>query len=307
MTNWVRLWEDMPTDPKWRVIARKADASISEVIAVFTFMLVNAADPEHRGVLKNWSDEDVAEALGMQPNAIERIRTHMNAKVLDGDKLMGWERRQPKREDGSADRARKWREAQKQKVDENERNRTQSNASERPETETDISSSLRSEDRPKKSKSSNASDEAEVFGILSECVSEQTARDVIKHRKKLKSELTPGAARGLVKEWRKHGSCEAAASAQMANGWKGFNAEWMQKQPARGSPPKQGGGVAHLFIETQNRIAENEPARTQIGSSETSSLLPVNARLDGRSDSADDSGFSRPDIEILVGSAIRRM
>ncbi len=24
MSNWVRLWDDMPTDPKWRLIARKS-------------------------------------------------------------------------------------------------------------------------------------------------------------------------------------------------------------------------------------------------------------------------------------------
>lgn len=33
MSQWVRLWEDMPTDPKWRVIAKRAGRPISEVIA----------------------------------------------------------------------------------------------------------------------------------------------------------------------------------------------------------------------------------------------------------------------------------
>jgi len=42
MSQWVRLWEDMPTDPKWRVIAKRAGRPISEVIAVFTHMLINS-------------------------------------------------------------------------------------------------------------------------------------------------------------------------------------------------------------------------------------------------------------------------
>lgn len=133
--SWVRLWNDMPTDPKWRVVARKSGRPLSEVIAVFAFMLLNAGANasernEHdteRGVLKNWSDEDVAAALDVEPANVAAIREAMQGKTLEGDKLTGWEKRQPKREDGSAERAKQWR----------ERKRTQANAEKRPDSDTD--------------------------------------------------------------------------------------------------------------------------------------------------------------------------
>ena len=56
--SWVRLWGDMPTDPKFRVIAKKAGRPLSEVLSVFVFMLTNAG-----------------------ANATERNRTHQNAQM----------------------------------------------------------------------------------------------------------------------------------------------------------------------------------------------------------------------------------
>lgn len=124
--NWVRLWHDMPTDPKWRVIAKRSGRPLTEVLAVFTLMLTNAgANATERGTLDNWSDEDVAAALDMEAEHVTAIRGAMQGKTLDGEKLTGWKKRQPNREDGSAERAKAWR----------ERNRTQPNAEKRPDTE----------------------------------------------------------------------------------------------------------------------------------------------------------------------------
>jgi hypothetical protein len=80
-----------------------------------------------RGRLTNWSDEDVAAALDVDPANITAIREAMQGKTLEGDKLTGWEKRQPKREDGSAERSKRWR----------ERKRTQPNAEKRPDTDSD--------------------------------------------------------------------------------------------------------------------------------------------------------------------------
>lgn len=124
--KWVRLWNDMPTDPKWRVVAKRSGRPLTEVLSVFAVMLTNAgANATERGTLDSWSDEDVAAALDMEPAHVTAIREAMQGKTLDGDKLTGWEKRQPNREDGSAERARAWR----------ERNRTQPNAEKRPDTD----------------------------------------------------------------------------------------------------------------------------------------------------------------------------
>lgn len=126
MNDWVRLWHDMPTDPKWRVIARKSGQPLPCVIAVFNLLMVSASqNSEQRGVLLGWNDEDAAAALDMDPEAITAILDAMQGKVLDGNRLTGWDRRQPKREDNSADRVRAYR----------ERQRTSGNAAERDETQ----------------------------------------------------------------------------------------------------------------------------------------------------------------------------
>lgn len=133
--SWVRLWIDMPTDPKFRVIAKKAGRPLAEVISVFVTMMTNAGananerseQRNDRGELTNWSDEDVAAALDMEAEHVEAIRSAMQGKTLDGNKLKGWEKRQPKREDNSAERSKAWR----------ERKRTQPTAEKRPDTDSE--------------------------------------------------------------------------------------------------------------------------------------------------------------------------
>ena len=119
--DWCRLWHDMPTDPKFRAVAKRAGRPTSEVLAIFAAMMVNAsANEKARGTLRNWSHEDMAVALDIEPEHAEAIYNAMQGKLLNGDELTGWDRRQPKREDGSAERAKEWR----------ERNRTQANGKE---------------------------------------------------------------------------------------------------------------------------------------------------------------------------------
>lgn len=134
MTDWVRLWHDMPTDPKWRVVARKSGQPLACVLAVFSIMLTNAsANAAERGTLLAWDHEDVAAALDMEPEQVEAIHAAMQGKVLDGDRLSGWDRRQPKREDDSTKRVAKHRAEKKRDV-------TQGNAPEK-ETEEDTEES----------------------------------------------------------------------------------------------------------------------------------------------------------------------
>ena len=136
MTSWVRLWHDLPTDPKFRTIARVAKQPLSAVVAVYTFMLTDAsANASERGRTQA-SDENVASALDLDDDAVAAIRDAMQGRVLDGSMLSGWDKRQPKREDDSADRAKAWREAKKTKEDD-ERTRTRPNAKKRPDTDTD--------------------------------------------------------------------------------------------------------------------------------------------------------------------------
>lgn len=127
MASWLRLWHDMPTDPKWRVIAKRSGQSIGNVIAVFNMMLVCASVSDERGTLQNWSDEDVAAALDIDESDIKSIRDAMQGKVLDGFSLSGWQKRQPDREDYSTPRVKRFREKHLINVTQCNANETQRN------------------------------------------------------------------------------------------------------------------------------------------------------------------------------------
>lgn len=132
--SWLRLWHEMPNDPKWRTIARSAGQPIATVIAVYIHLLVIASNASERGRTQNMCCEDIASALDIESGQVESIIDAMQGRVLDGDQIKGWSKRQVEREDGSAARAKAWRELKK------EEERTQTNANERkrtPDTDTD--------------------------------------------------------------------------------------------------------------------------------------------------------------------------
>lgn len=107
---WCRLWSDFPTDPKWRVVSLRSGRPTCEVLAVFTYMLTVATNADPRGTLEGWDSEDVAMALDMETEHVDAIYEAMQGKVLNGDAIANWGKRQPKREDPNAtDRKRKQR------------------------------------------------------------------------------------------------------------------------------------------------------------------------------------------------------
>lgn len=119
--EWFRLWHDMPNDPKWRTIARASGQPIHLVLSVALHLMVDASRNVTRGHVAVTA-EDVASALDVTNEDVEAIFAAMQGRVLDGDRLSGWEKRQPKREDvgnpetgakSSAERKRAQREREK--------------------------------------------------------------------------------------------------------------------------------------------------------------------------------------------------
>jgi hypothetical protein len=96
MSNqWLRLWHDMPTDPKWRTVARVAKQPITNVISVYVHMLVCASTATERGRTQGWNDEDVASALDLETDQVVVIREAMQSRVLEGDRLLEWSHLRP--------------------------------------------------------------------------------------------------------------------------------------------------------------------------------------------------------------------
>ncbi|MBK0415217.1 hypothetical protein JD974_12455 [Chromobacterium haemolyticum] len=99
MSNqWLRLWHDMPNDPKWRTISRISGQPIALVQAVYLHLLVDASRNVTRGHV-TVTAEDLSSALDVTESEVLAIQDAMQGRVLDGKKLSGWESRQPKRED----------------------------------------------------------------------------------------------------------------------------------------------------------------------------------------------------------------
>jgi hypothetical protein len=96
--SWLRLWHDMPNDPKWRTISRVSGQPMALVQSVYIHLLVSASQNVTRGHA-DVTSEDLASHFDVTQAEIDSVISAMQGRVLDGNHITGWERRQPKRED----------------------------------------------------------------------------------------------------------------------------------------------------------------------------------------------------------------
>ncbi len=126
MADWLRMWHGAPTDPKWRTIAKRADARPGDVWAVVSVLMDRASQAENRGDVAGFDCEVIADALGFDTAEVERIVVALADKgVIADGRLSSWEKYQPKREDASTDRVREHRKRVSERIE------TQCNAVER--------------------------------------------------------------------------------------------------------------------------------------------------------------------------------
>ncbi|MEZ1840308.1 DnaT-like ssDNA-binding domain-containing protein [Pseudomonas putida] len=138
----------MPNDPKWRTISRLSGQPIALVQAMYLHLLVDASRNVTRGHV-TVTKEDIASALDVTEDQVESIFSAMQGRVLDGECVSGWAKRQPKREDAgspetgaksAAQRKREQRERQKQGKDNNsshDESRSVTTSHDRLDTDTD--------------------------------------------------------------------------------------------------------------------------------------------------------------------------
>lgn len=129
--DWFRWHHGSVTDQKFQLIARKAQASVAEVIAVWATLLEAASMADDRGLAGDPDCEAIDCALGITDGTTARIITAMADRGLltEDGYITSWEKRQPKRErenDNSTERSRAFRERQ--------RHATPCNATEHTET-----------------------------------------------------------------------------------------------------------------------------------------------------------------------------
>jgi hypothetical protein len=91
------------------------------VSALVWALLDRASQASERGSIAGYDADGLACFMGCEAEQVEHVVALMHEKdILKDNAFTGWEKHQPKREDGSAERAKEWR----------ERKRTQPNASE---------------------------------------------------------------------------------------------------------------------------------------------------------------------------------
>jgi hypothetical protein len=102
--DWFRWHHGSVSDPKFQLVAKKAGASVAEVIAVWACLLESASQAAERGQAGEQDFEAMDCALGLQDGKSLEIFTRMTERnLLDtAGKVSAWDKRQPKREDDSA-------------------------------------------------------------------------------------------------------------------------------------------------------------------------------------------------------------
>lgn len=113
--DWLRLWHDMPTDPKFKTVSKISKQPLAAVIAVYVFYLVDASSNKVKRGVTHCNAENVASALDLETEQVEAIKKAMEGRLFEGNLLLGWEKRQREREDDSLERVRKYRDLKRQK------------------------------------------------------------------------------------------------------------------------------------------------------------------------------------------------
>lgn len=147
MTSWFRSWHGAPTDTKWLAIARRASVAPGVVSAVVWALMDYASQSTDRGSVAGFDAEAYAAFAGFDQDDVTRVVEALRDKgVIEHDRLSAWDKRQPKREDNSAERVKRYRE-KKREGDDQKRDVTQCNAPE-SDTETDTESVVARERAP---------------------------------------------------------------------------------------------------------------------------------------------------------------
>lgn len=160
---------------------------------------------------------------------------------------------------------------------------------------------MRSQPQPHISSNEDIAREPTALAVLSECMSEQTARDLIAHRQKLRKPLTARAAKLLAKDFVAFGNPEEAAEMMIKNGWQGFHPSWVSNQTRAGPAANGKGGMASLLAKSLGLKNGRESRDTD----EALHVLPVHNRVERGNVGDDGRQLSGDIIDLLAFDTVR--
>jgi hypothetical protein len=114
--EWFRWHHGSVCDPKFGLVAKKAGATVAEVIAIWASLLEAASASATRGDPGNVDFESMGFSLGIDEDRVKQVHRYMKERGLvdaESGRIAAWEKRQPKREredDSAAERKRRQRE-----------------------------------------------------------------------------------------------------------------------------------------------------------------------------------------------------
>lgn len=255
--QWLRLWHDMPTDPKWRTIARACNQPISLVQAVYLHLLVDASRNVTRGHA-TVTQEDLASSLDVTEVEISSVLSAMQGRVLEEMRLLGWEARQPKRED-AGDESTGAKSAAQRKAEQRERDRLAAlEASEQQCHDASRNVTLdKDKEEIKKKKEKDSAPALTIPELVAEGVSDETAAEYLAHRKAKRAKLTARAWDDIKTEIFKAGlTAEQGCRKALARGWTGFEAAWLRDDRSTKHPT----GETAWQKSQRERVAEFAPS-----------------------------------------------
>lgn len=135
--DWFRWHHGSVTDPKFQLVARKAGARLSDVLAIWAYVLEHASAADVRGEFGDLDAEAIDCLFGFDDGLTASVLVQMGVRGLVCDGVVSsWVKRQPKREregDSSTERSRAFRQKQRHATPESE-DATPCNTTQRQET-----------------------------------------------------------------------------------------------------------------------------------------------------------------------------
>lgn len=99
--DWFRWHHGSVTDPKFALVARKAGASVPDVLAVWAYILETASQSVERGDFGTVDCEALDCVFGFpapETRTADILAALSDRGLTDGTRIAAWEKRQPKRE-----------------------------------------------------------------------------------------------------------------------------------------------------------------------------------------------------------------
>lgn len=266
--EWFRLWHDMPTDPKWKTIARVSEQPISVVISVAMHYMASASRNVTRGYV-DVTSEDVASALDVTDEAVDAIYMAMQGRFLNGDRLINWDKRQPKKEDAgnpetraksAAERKRVQRERERQAAEEG-KSRTSHDESREVTTDKDTDTDKEEKQTPPNPRKRGNGFDASAIE-LPDWLDPEDWQSWVADRKARKKPITEEGAKRQLEQlsgYRAEGHEPGAVIANSIAG--GYQGLFPPRAQARASPPAAAQRRAAWSSELRDVLAEGQERR----------------------------------------------